>query len=313
MRKFSEEREKFIKENVDISKWEFAHKAYEQYHYLLWDYARALNDTDLGQIILTKDGVIMQLNDNDVCFYCREADERSMMLDMLNFKTYEKEYMKIIDLILTNLTSRTILDIGANMGYTSCMWGKKFPDACVFSFEPILSTYELFLRNIELNNLHNVTPFNLGISNMNGETDFFFYPWCTANTSIMNLQHRDDSVKNRAEIKKLDDLQEIQGVSIDFIKCDVEGNELHVIEGATKLIETYLPVICVEILRKYSDEFGYQAMDVVNAIRYFGYEMYCIKEGQLMLLNEITDETEECNFIFLHSQKHKVLVSMLGE
>lgn len=256
--------------------------------------------------------MIAEMRSTGVQFVCRENDERSMPLDILNFNSYEKEQMELVDKILYALPSKNILDIGANMGFTSCTWAKKYKDARIYAFEPIQSTFELLKENIELNNIDNVICFNWGLSNKNKLVDFYFYPWCTANTSLQNLQHRDDCLKNRAEVWRLDDIKELSGIPIDFIKCDVEGNELFVIQGGEAFISRWLPVISIEILRKFSKEFSYNANDVVNALTKFGYLLYCVRNGKLEPLKCIEESTEESNFIFLHKEKHKKIYDVLN-
>lgn len=309
MKVFSE----FKKENINgcDSKWDFATKAMDNYHKILWDYARVIEETDIHSIILKEGRVIVELL-SGVKLYCREFDSRSMPMDILNFNEYEKDQMHVIYKILTKLEHRNIIDIGANIGYTSCSWAKQFTDAKIWAYEPIKSTYELLVDNVNLNNCSSrIVTCNVGISDKNMETDFYFYPWCTANTSINNLQHRKDAVIEHARLNRLDDREELKKVSIDFIKCDVEGNELFVIEGAHDIIEKNLPIISIEILRKYSKEFGYEANDVVRSIKKYGYSLYCARYGNLVEIEEISDDTKETNFIFMHRDKHQKLLEVL--
>lgn len=189
--------------------------------------------------------------------------------------------------------------------------GGKFSEAQIFAFEPIKSTYDLLNKNIQLNKLSNINTFNVGISNKIGEEIFYFYPWCTANTSLTNLQHREDCLKNKAAINCLDNIDELKSKKVDFLKIDVEGNEYFALQGATRILGEDHPVISIEILRKYSKEFGYVASDVVNFIKQYGYDMFIADKDKLVQLDNITEETKEVNFIFLHRDEHSFIKCQL--
>src|SRR5258708_16952317 len=50
-------------------------------------------------------------------------------------------------------TPETILDLGANAGFTSIFFARKYPDARIIAVEPIASNLEILRRNVELNDL----------------------------------------------------------------------------------------------------------------------------------------------------------------
>lgn len=312
METYNQFRQNFHNQKIK-NKWEFSKAAYSKYHQRLWDYAYSLKGTNICKIEICDEKVIMELRDSGVKLLCKENDERSMPLDILNFLNYESEQMQMIENILNNLLSRNIIDIGANIGFTSCMWAKRFSDSKIFCFEPILDTYNILLENIKINGLENIQPYNLGLSDQAGEVEFYFYPWCTANTSLKNLQHRDDAVKIKAYNTRLDDIADIQDIPIDFIKCDVEGNELFALRGGRNVIQKNLPVITIEILRKYSKEFNYNANDVVNELKQYGYELFFVEKDKIKYLEYITEEVEACNFIFLHKSKHEFLINKFSK
>ena len=99
---------------------------------------------------------------------------------------------------------------------------------------------------------------------------------------------------------------------LDFIKCDVEGAEFMVLKGGKQTISEKKPVLFLELLRKWSKEFGYTPNDVIKFMREIGYECYCIRNKKLSKITEITEETVETNFVFLHKDKHSVLAKELG-
>ena len=57
-----------------------------------------------------------------------------------------------------------VIDIGAHIGMVSIYLGKKFPFLKIYSFEPIPDNYKHFLKNIKINNVNNIDPFNLAVT-----------------------------------------------------------------------------------------------------------------------------------------------------
>jgi len=56
-----------------------------------------------------------------------------------------------------------VIDVGANIGVFSIYAVSESKNSKVYSYEPMKTSYDLLLKNIELNNLENsIRPFNLG-------------------------------------------------------------------------------------------------------------------------------------------------------
>lgn len=290
-------------------KWDFAHYSMEKYHSRLWDYAEYIKDTDITNIIIGEGTVFFKLRDNDIILECKANDERSMPMDIINFRTYEKEEMDLIDNVLENLIKEggNILDIGANIGFTSIHWGKCFQNANIYAFEPMPPTYDLLRRNIEANKVDRVKVYNWGLSNKEDKVMFTYYPWCTANSSIQDLEERADAVKLEALIKKYDGLAEFQDIRIDFVKCDVEGNEKFVFEGMEKCLRRDKPVVCAELLRKYAQKFGYHPNEVLEFFKEMGYVCYGIGRSGVLLIDDMSC-VENVNFLFLNREKHANII-----
>lgn len=65
----------------------------------------------------------------------------------------------------TNQKNKVFIDIGANLGIATIIMAKLNPESTVYSFEPHKKTYDMLVKNIELNSLNNVKAFNLAVSN----------------------------------------------------------------------------------------------------------------------------------------------------
>jgi predicted O-methyltransferase YrrM len=66
---------------------------------------------------------------------------------------------------------KVILDIGANIGITSLYYANKYPEAKIYSFEPVPVNYELLEKNLK--EYENVKTFNVALGAQDGELDIF--------------------------------------------------------------------------------------------------------------------------------------------
>ncbi|WP_433268071.1 FkbM family methyltransferase [Actinosynnema sp. CS-041913] len=60
---------------------------------------------------------------------------------------------------------------------------------------------------------------------------------------------------------------------LDFVKADVEGAELHVLQGGEETIERFRPKLLLEVEERHVRRFGYRAQDVADWLGERGYRM----------------------------------------
>ena len=157
--------------------------------------------------------------------------------------------------------------------------------------------------------------FNIGISDTEGEVDFYV-PSATGAASLVANEdefHRRkcDKYGNytgdmtieivKCKVRTLDTIVAENHINdIVFIKIDVEGNEMAVLKGAKKTIDANKPVIYCELLRKHAKRFGYHPNDVINYMSNLGYNCKTMRDGELVAFEEMDDNTEETNFFFIY-------------
>jgi len=122
-----------------------------------------------------------------------------------------------------------ILDVGASYGDTSIWYAKKF-GAKVYAFEPLEDIYKILLKNIELNKL-DIKAYNIAVGN--GKIIS-----ANINKNMLTI----GNVKS-IETRTLDSFNFDK---VDFIKIDVEGFELFVLDGARETIGKFHPKIILE-------------------------------------------------------------------
>lgn len=127
---------------------------------------------------------------------------------------------------------RTAIDIGAHVGFYTAKMAENF--RTVWAFEPVPDNYECLIRNVPADVI--AKPVALG----NGAGKAIFRQ---PNEKNSGSWERGETGPLRVPMLRLDDFLISE---IDFIKIDVQGMEVEVLDGARRLIGRDLPVIAVE-------------------------------------------------------------------
>lgn len=289
-----------------IDKWQYIDEMWE-IHSCLFDYSEFLADTNISEISISDNRVVMRFRDSEVKFLLAKNDKRLAPLEALNFGSYEQAELEMqLKLIEPEFT---VLDIGANFGWYAMHVGKYKPFAQILSFEPIPSTFKWLNENIELNDFKNIKTFNFGFSDEKGTFDFYFEPSLSVNASLANVSGNKEIQGIKCSVRKLDDFTEPGITRVDFIKCDVEGAELLVFKGGVELIKRDCPVIFTEMLRKWTSKFNYHPNDIISFFKELGYSCFVQNNGKLRRFDQVDENTPETNYFFLHGIKHSRQIS----
>lgn len=169
------------------------------------------------------------------------------------------------------------IDIGANIGLWSKDLSKYFER--LICFEPNKFCFEFLKKNINNNNSV-INKCALGSSNeikklyihsTNSGASSFINKTKTGYDNKSNPifgQFPEKTKTINVEIKKLDSFNY---TNIDFIKIDVQGFELQVLEGAIKTLKLNKPILCIEedepnnsSLFEFLKDLDYEVIDIIN-------------------------------------------------
>jgi FkbM family methyltransferase len=298
------------KENFNsgkLDKQTYISKMYEN-HQLLFEYVKLINCTDIKKIEITDEGILFTSRENETKLFCTKNDKRTAPFEILNFDKYEALDADLMYSLIRN--GDTIFDIGANIGWYSINFSKKFPDSKIYSFEPIPNTYIQLDNNISLNKLNNVKHYNFGFSDEEKKLSFYVSEFTSVSSSAQNLTEDTNIKLVECNVIPIDFFLKSTPVKIDFIKCDVEGAELFVFKGALETLKIHQPIIFTEMLRKWSAKFNYHPNDIINLLKTLDYKCFsAISKSQLKEVKLVEDSTVETNFIFLNTKKHQEIIS----
>ncbi len=280
-------------------------------HQRLFDYARFLPGTNVEAIEITEDAVVFRLRDPKILLRCTPSDQRHVAITSFNFGQYELHDFRVV-MRLAKACS-VIVDIGANTGFYSIALGQRYPYAQIVAFEPIPATYGELVRNLTLNGITNVSTYNVGLSDRTSDEPFYFDVTVPGATSGAPLGPEFGPTQTLiCPVQSLDAFVERTGTAPDFIKCDVEGGELRVFRGAADTLARFKPIVFTEMLRKWSARFGYHPNEMMDFFRSYGYDCFVVNGAVLAPFAQMTEETIETNFFFLHRQRHLEMVRFFG-
>lgn len=149
-----------------------------------------------------------------------------------------------------NLTGGNVIDVGAHTGRHTIPMARLIGDkGILMAFEPIPSIRTILGKNLQAANLNNVVIYPFALSSESQVAEFNFIPNLPEESGLKKRHiynaTPESFVKIKVPVKRLDDMVP-RNMNIDFIKMDVEGGELDVLEGGGELLSRCKPVVAFE-------------------------------------------------------------------
>ena len=140
-----------------------------------------------------------------------------------------------------------ILDIGANIGVTSCIFSIKAPHGRIHSFEPSPETFGFLRETLASNNAEHCSAYQLALGAKIGELQFYDNPVSASASHLVLAGETLGGGTMAVEVSTVDRFIAEKGLSrLDLIKIDVEGFELDVLDGAEKTLRMLKPGVFLE-------------------------------------------------------------------
>ena len=216
------------------------------------------------------------------------------------FYIFDRGYEEEIEFFETFLRpGDRMLDIGANFGLYSLMAAARVgPAGRVDAFEPFPESFALLGRNISANRsgIVHAFPFALGEGSSTATLSIHADP---GRNSIANLGEASVGTLP-VRVEPLDAVLPEPGRPVDAIKIDVEGWELAVFRGATRVLTASRPVIVMEVNPDRCASAGSSYEALLAHLTALGYEFFLYRGGRT-LRREMP--TAFGNWVVIHPEK----------
>jgi len=237
-------------------------------------------------------------------FYKKRYFKNLNNLNKDNFskRNVEPELVWIKEFLPANAV---IFDIGANVGTFLYQLENKLDRNNIYAFEP---NKKLYRRLKRLFPRIQVLPLALSDENTTAE---FKVPVINgkmiASRGTLNTAYKEKgeekSYTEKVKVIKLDEWAPMEGFSrLDFIKIDVEGNEMKTLNGAKKIIQQFLPALMVEMEQRHHET---PIWNEISEVESWGYDAKYLnrhhfvleKLTEEILLKNINDEKNKTEYI----------------
>jgi len=146
------------------------------------------------------------------------------------------------------------------------------PQGRVYSFEPGSYSHKVFSFVKAFFGLKNVALIKKAVSNKPGSIELCLPPKKSgklgASMAYIHSGKKEDSFCETVDMLTLDDFAKLADLPrLDLIKCDTEGSELLVFQGAKGTIERFKPIVLTEIDANNLARFGHAPSDILDFFR----------------------------------------------
>ena len=233
---------------------------------------------------------VLRIRSFDGRRFAVDVRERQYQMGLLGLGVFEPLETQTVSALVR--IGDVVFDVGANYGWYATLFSRLAgARGSVHAFEPVPSNFVALSRNCALNRCANVSLNECAVSDAAGETILHYFPGDACGNATMYKESARSSVELRCKVTTLDTYyRESKSTACDFIKCDVEGAELQVFEGAAGLLEKHQPIILVELNPPLLARASTTPGAVLDEIARRGpYKFYCLDDAALRPIGRSAD------------------------
>ncbi len=214
-----------------------------------------------------------------------------------------------INFLINHLKSGQVaVDIGAHKGaYTYWMSKCVRSSGKVYAFEPQPILFDRLKKITKTIRSNNIYLYPIALSDSKGRTDLIIPNGDhSPSASIIRKKSYNDT-KIEIETTTLEDFFcNKENISVDYIKCDVEGHELKVFQKSTNFFNNFRPIISVESEARHCGKD--KVKELFSFFKNINYKGYFFNEDQLTSIDLFSIQDYQLdpnkvayinNFIFL--------------
>lgn len=179
---------------------------------------------------------------------------------------------------------KVVVDVGANAGLLSIAYSLAFPESRIIAIEPCPESCMAIAHNtaglnVEIinkavGNSPGMVTMSLPTIEQRGQEDrrsLELEKKLAENLGILSVYGTSGLYRIEAEVDTLDNL--VGDLDVGWLKIDVEGHELAVLEGADSLLRNHKPIIVIELSFENQTMAGHTVEEVRKKIESYGYQL----------------------------------------
>ncbi|MBT9133140.1 MAG: hypothetical protein DDT40_00921 [candidate division WS2 bacterium] len=271
---------------------------------------RFVSEGNIVSILISREDTMLTLDDGRKFYWYPESTNSLLTIPI--WGEFEPEETHLISKIINQ--GDIVFDIGANFGwYTTLLINLVGETGEVHAFEPISTAFSELRRNLELNGkLHcqNLFLNNVGIGDVEKADQSIYLPveaGSAFSSFARNYYPEGKHIEYKCDVTTLDSYVEkhkVRGVS--FIKCDIEGAELLMLNGAKRILSSDIrPMLFLEVADVVTTPFGYKPRDIFMFLQKYRYEFYYLQDDKLNRLSSYDDLPNNINFLCVIPSLHR--------
>ncbi|HEY9003237.1 MAG TPA: FkbM family methyltransferase [Mucilaginibacter sp.] len=201
---------------------------------------------------------------------------------------------------------QSVVDVGTHFGYeallASRLVGETGKIAC---FEPNPAVYQLAQKNL---NKPNVTVHNAAVGDHEGSVKMLNKPITESAFNSITDSAEDGAID--VALVTLDAVLASREKPIDFIKCDVEGFEMEVLNGCIQILTADKPFLVLEAdIPSENEKSTKRAGVIADFLSQYGYEAYAFEmRGAELIIDKLNNlKMSHANVLFVHESKFSAI------
>jgi FkbM family methyltransferase len=216
--------------------------------------------------------------------YLFPADDRLLMPQFVVTGEYEPATTEYLLRMLE--PEGVCLDVGANVGYYTCLMSRLCWRGRVVAFEADPEVHELLRDNVAINWCEQVAePRNQAVADRSGSLTLYRRVGRSGNTSIIEVPEADravygepDSVPFEVDCVSVDDVT-AELSRLDVVKIDVEGAESLVLRGMRETVQRLDPLVIMEWSPQQAADAGSSSAELAVLIGEMGLRAHVFERG----------------------------------
>ncbi|MFH1852172.1 MAG: FkbM family methyltransferase [Candidatus Neomarinimicrobiota bacterium] len=204
-------------------------------------------------------------------------------MTIVPYNTHASQVERVKYKWLIDKNINTIIDIGASTGGFVHKIRPFFPDAMIYSFEPIPDSYNYLVKRFSKDK--RFMAYNLALGDVTGQMDFYINKHIGA-SSILEMTdlhktahpHTANYSKTIINIDKLDNVFSREDLKEKILlKLDVQGYELKSLKGAQKLLKNIYAIYTeVSFCKLYEGQALFN--DIIEFLAKMGFKLVGIED-----------------------------------